>query len=168
MSEELYLNVAVVGADINATADYHKVMDLINSIKLRHREKIFLTYHHTFPRLTYDNTVAIRSNRSSWRNTALTRIYNDYGILLKNYCDDVHAKGEKAMVYYLHSKGSCCWKGKEKPEYNPVAAWRDLMNTLNIEFPSIRMRALLNGYGACGTEGYERHFAVNIWWATSY
>ena len=28
----------------------------------------------------------------------------------------------------------------------PVASWREVMNTFNIEFPSICMRALLDGY----------------------
>ena len=29
---------------------------------------------------------------------------------------------------------------------NPVASWRELMNTFNIEFPSVCLRALMDGY----------------------
>jgi hypothetical protein len=46
------------------------------------------------------------------------------------------------------------------------------MNTFNIEFPSICMRALLNGYSTCGMEyqnahypGQDAHYSGTFYWA---
>jgi len=53
ISEQLSLNVAV---GTNDTADYDKAMNIINSLKLEHYEKIATTYHYTFPLLTYQKS----------------------------------------------------------------------------------------------------------------
>ena len=48
---------------------------------------------------------------------------------------------------------------KNKPA---VASWREVMNTFNIEFPSICMRALNDGYSTCGMEYQEAHYSGKL------
>lgn len=72
--------------------------------------------------------------------------------------------GKKAFVYYFHSKGSCCSRSHSNhpdkiPQNEGVVAWREYMNAVNLEFPSICLRALLNGYTTCGAENQDRHYA---------
>ena len=43
-----------------------------------------------------------------------------------------------------------------------VASWREVMNTFNIEFPSICMRALNDGYSTCGMEYQEALYAGKV------
>lgn len=41
----------------------------------------------------------------------------------------------------------------------PVAAWREYMNAMILEFPSICIRAIVNNkFMACGVENQDAHF----------
>lgn len=73
--------------------------------------------------------------------------------------------GKKAMVFYMHNKGACCRKAIRGPR-DPVASWREMMNTFNVEFPSICMRAVgVKKYATCGTEYQAAHYSGNYWWS---
>jgi hypothetical protein len=78
---------------------------------------------------------------------------------------DGSIKPQTTFVYYFHNKGGCCSR-KEKP-VNPVASWREAMDTFMIEYPSICLRALLDGYVACGYNYAETrptpHYRYHIW-----
>ena len=71
-------------------------------------------------------------------------------------CRDLGLAGEKAVVYYFHSKGGCC--SRKQAAFNPVASWREAMNTFNLEYPSICLRAMLEGYPTCGFEYQDAHY----------
>lgn len=159
ISTQLYMNVAT---DADSDASFYQIKAVVNSLPLRYKEKIVMHMNRTVPRYAYAH--ANRHKRSQLeKDTQLSE--GEFGTIsaLVNYCQRKHANNEKAMVYYLHSKGSCCWKNTTTP--NPVAAWRDYMNAMNIEFPSICMRALLKKYSACGTQNQDAHYSGNFWWA---
>lgn len=162
ISNHLYMNVAVE-ADNNAS--FLEIKTLVDSLSLRHRHKISLHLNRTVPRNSY--LFGNRHKRAALqRDEQLSE--GEFGTIsaLTNYCREKHAQGKKAMVYYLHSKGSCCWRDeRNSSEPNPVAAWREYMNAMNIEFPSICVRALLKKYSACGTQIQDAHFSGNFWWA---
>jgi len=68
------------------------------------------------------------------------------------------------IIYnYIHnnnnSKSGCCYKDFGSKEKNPRASWREEMNAFNIEFPSICLRALLEGYNTCGVENQDAHYS---------
>ena len=79
---------------------------------------------------------------------------------LHQHCKRQVAGGDNGVVLYIHNKGACCRKGEA-----PQSDWRDLMNTVNIEFASVCLRALYDGYSACGAEYQDMHFSGNFWWA---
>ena len=87
---------------------------------------------------------------------------------LHNYCKKEVKEGRSSYVFYMHSKGGCCVRGKKKVSYNvePVASWREGMNTFNVEFPSICLRALNLGYSTCGMEYQDAHYSGNFWYAS--
>eukprot|EP01033_Poteriospumella_lacustris_P000350 gene350-227_t len=160
ITNNLYMNVAV---EPNSDTSFHQIKALVDSLNLRHAKKISMHMNRTVARNSY-----LFGNRH--QRAALLRDPNlsegEFGTItaLTNYCQEKQSKGEKAMVYYFHSKGSCCWKNSTQTS-NPVAAWRDYMNALTIEFPSICIRALLHKYAACGTQIQDAHFSGNFWWA---
>ena len=64
--------------------------------------------------------------------------------------------------------GGCCVRKSEPSKEGhkrAVASWREVMNTFNIEFPSICLRAMLDGYSACGMEYQDAHYSGNFFWA---
>ena len=86
-------------------------------------------------------------------------------------------KDRKALVFYFHLKGACCHKSRKGAidnHNNPVARWREYMNTFNIEFPSICLRALTHpnrddsegSYSTCGTDVKDAHYSGNFFWST--
>lgn len=162
ISTGLYLNVAT---DADNELAFTQIQMLIDSLNLRNRAKIEMHFNHTVSRYAY-----LHGNRhqrgSLLRDEKLST--GEYTTIsaLKNYCDDITARGKKAMVYYMHSKGSCCWKNSwNTTAKSPVSTWREYMNAVNIEFPSICTRAILKQYGACGAENQDAHFSGNFWWA---
>jgi hypothetical protein len=88
------------------------------------------------------------------------------------HCKKQVSGGSNTVVLYMHNKGGCCSKGgalfnKEyKDSAVSIADWRDLMNTVNIEFASICLRAMRNGYTTCGANYQDMHYSGNFWWAS--
>lgn len=96
-----------------------------------------------------------------------------------NYCRRETDAGRKSVVFYIHSKGACCYPAAERdggsrrgPDDvgNAVSSWRNVMNTFTLEFPSICLRAILGGYTTCGygSQGgasARAHFSGNFFWA---
>jgi hypothetical protein len=80
--------------------------------------------------------------------------------LLHNHCKKEVSEGRNSVVLYMHNKGGEYLKGD-----NPVSHWRDLLNSFAMEFPSICLRALIDGYSACGPNYQDGHYSGNFWWA---
>lgn len=80
---------------------------------------------------------------------------------LHQHCKRQVAGGVNGVVLYMHNKAGCCRKGEA-----PQSDWRDLMNTVTVEFASVCLRALYDGHSACGAEYQDMHFSGNFWWAS--
>jgi hypothetical protein len=162
ISDGLYLNV--VGED-----ESHKqqVEEYINNLDLKHRNKVKVHYNRTITRYAYDSAT-VEKKAAYDANPELS--CGEYSTImrLRNYCIDQVKAGQKTLVYYMHSKGQCCQRNVTKdtpPQNEGVSAWREYMNAMIVEFPSICLRALMKGYLACGVENQDMHFSGNYWWA---
>lgn len=66
---------------------------------------------------------------------------------------------QRAIVYYLHAKRTCCITGNG-------ALWREYMDAVNVEFPSICLRAIgLRKQSVCGTQRKNDHYSGNFWYS---
>jgi hypothetical protein len=135
-SESLYMNVA--GAQ---PSDLKRITDLVHSLNLRSQNKINFNFNQTVNRGEFNGATPERKwflgNQSHLSEGEYTTVTE-----LQNYCKRVVASGKKAMVYYVHNKGGCCFR-KKASDRSPVASWRDVMNAAIVEFPSICTRALM-------------------------
>ena len=157
----LYMNVAGPSKQ-----DMYKIGQAVDNLGLKNRNKIILNFNKTVDRMEYRNA---DENRKKYlmSNKQLSAGESATTMAMHDYCRAEKAAGRKAFVFYLHGKGGCCSR-KEKTRgdgVNPVASWREVMNTFNIEFPSICMRALLSGFSTCGMEYQDAHYSGNFYWA---
>ena len=148
---ELYLNVAG-----RTDADYAKVKEVVNALPLKNRKKITLHFDQTIDRMVYRSSPP-KKQREFEANPALSEGEVSTMTALHDYCRAETAANRKAVVFYLHNKGGCCSRRPEAkknavPQNGPVASWREAMNAFTIEFPSICLRALVEGYATCGFE----------------
>lgn len=158
----LYMNVA--GED---KKDFYKIEKLVKDLKLKREEKLRLNFNETVSRTKYGHNATIaltqRANLSSGESSTT--------MAMRDYCVKEKEAGRKAFVFYLHNKGSSAVRVEGKTgacaggSGGPVASWREIMNTFNLEFPSICMRALLDGYSTCGMEYQDAHYSGNFFWA---
>ena len=96
---------------------------------------------------------ALKNNQTAGEYQSITNLFN--------YCKKEVSEGRNSVAVYFHTKGAHELKGG-----GAVADWRDEMNAFVIEFPSICMRALTEGYSACGPNYQDGHFSGNFWWAS--
>lgn len=165
ISTSLYFNVALHHDNVNLT-DLQQIKMLVDSLNLRFRHKVVFGYNLTISRKEYWEAKKNHRNRLD-SDPRLSAGEHSTITLLKDYCDHMTRRKKKAIVYYFHAKGGCCkknfWNESSK---SPVATWREYMNAMNLEFPSICLRALLQRkYSACGVDNHDRHFSGNYWWA---
>jgi hypothetical protein len=163
--DQLYLNIAG-----ETSKDFDKIKSYVESLKLKYFDHIHFNYNKTAPRGAYNNARNSKQHdleKAMANNYELSEGESSTIMTLHNYCKDMKNQRKKAYIFYLHNKGGCCVRGKPRVSYNvePVASWREGMNTFNIEFPSICLRALLSGYSACGMELQDAHHSGNFWWA---
>jgi hypothetical protein len=165
LSISQFLSVNIVGP---TNMDFDRVVEVVNSLPLRYSEqKIHFSFNKSTPRGFYMDSDAM--NRlvldaveaiSEGEYTTIDKLYN--------YCTDVVQRKRRAFVYYFHNKGGCCSRVHRKTDgaddypsaetVDPVASWREAMNTFNLEYPSICLRALLRGHPVCGFEYQEAHY----------
>lgn len=157
-SESLYLNVA--GPDIS---DLAKIQEVAKSLNLENAAKIEWNFNATVGRGHY-NGATEEQKAVLMNNTLVSEGEYSTVMALQRYCKKMTREGKKAVVYYMHNKGGCCFK-RNSNERMPVHAWRDAMNAMIVEFPSICTRALMKGYSTCGAENQDGHFSGNFWWA---
>lgn len=163
--DKLYLNVA--GED---SKDLKTIKDYVTSLKLKYHDHIQFNFNKTAPRGAYRSAVNEKKydiTKKMSENMELSEGESSTIMTLQSYCKNENANGRNSYIFYIHSKGGCCVRGKKQVSYNvnPVASWREGMNTFNLEFPSICLRALNSGYSACGMEYQDAHHSGNFWWA---
>lgn len=159
-SDSLRMNV--VGS---LESDFSQVKALVNSLSLKYRDKVYMHFNVTVPREKFKNLKQNEKNKFEKRPYISIAEYSTIKSL-QDYCVSMKQNNKKALVYYLHSKGTCCFVEKAGTKsFSPVSRWRDLLNTFTVEFPSICTRALLNGFSVCGVEYQAAHYSGNFWWA---
>lgn len=160
LSDSLVLNVAEPRIDAK-----DKVKKLIDSLNLRYGEKINLQYNRTVDRDEFGDRPEKERNAFKSNHANADVSIGEVSTMLKlhNHCKNETSLGHRAYVYYIHSKGSCCSKRTEGTQY--VTTWREAMNAFNLEFPSICLRALNEGYAVCGMENQDGHYSGNFWYA---
>ena len=97
-SNNLYVNVA--GPTIE---DRNKIENLIKTSNIKYKEKISINYNKTVSREEY-NSGNEEKRKNLMNNKELSAGEHSTIDSLHNYCVDKVNKGEKALVYYLHSK----------------------------------------------------------------
>lgn len=157
-SDILYMNVA--GPD---SLDLVRMQELVKSLNLDNAHKINFNFNYTVGRGFYNGADPVKK-AELMNNTQVSEGEYSTTMELQRYCKQMTAEGKKAVVYYMHNKGGCCFK-KDPNERLPVHAWRDAMNAMIVEFPSVCSRALMKGYSVCGAENQDGHFSGNFWWA---
>eukprot|EP00667_Euglena_gracilis_P011889 EG_transcript_12171 len=174
LADQLYLNVGHL-----RPGDFEAVQQLVEGLPIKHRAKLLLHKNQTVARQRNREVPANASGLSAGEVSTFMAMHD--------HCIAEHAAGRKAFVLYLHSKGACCTRReqfsgkrncvktnqkKTNNERFSIVAWRELMNTFSIEFPSVCLRALLEGYVACGANLLSfmhrhigPHFSGTFFWA---
>lgn len=167
LTKELYVNVAIpVGSGKDDISGFNKITELINQLNLKHRDRIHVNYNRTIGRDEFNHAKDEKKKTFSADPLLSTGEYATIKTL-QDFCKKRVADNKKTLIYYMHMKGSCCMKDpKNLQRQEPVAAWREYMNAMNIEFPSPCIRALVNKkYSTCGVENQDAHYSGNFWWA---
>ena len=139
--------------------------------RLRLQPKVELHFARTLPRRTWEQ--ATNGEKEAFERDPRGLSEGEGATLqaLWEHCSAETAAGRKALVYYLHSKGSCCTRGPGSESGGPpdvveaISDWREALNTFTVEFPSICLRALLAGYPTCGYGAQSGHYSGNFFWA---
>ena len=109
--------------------------------KLRHSSsKVELTSSYA---LSEDAEGAIDGSHPSLRSVDVAVGQISTLNRLHDHCSRSVAAGKREMVYFMHTLNA---------DDDPKTSWLRLMNTFTVEYPSICLRAMLNGYVACGAE----------------
>ena len=162
--DSLFLNV--VGPDASHLKMVQNLVEKNATLHPRHRSKIQFHFNKTIGRSTFDHLSREEKRRVMTANPPLSEAEVSTVTALQDYCIDETRAGRKAFVFYIHNKGACCFpRSSRQRDQWAVAGWRDVMNTFNIEFPSICLRALLAGYSTCGYGSQLAHYTGNFWWA---
>jgi len=163
--DSLFLNV--VGPDESHLKMVRDLVDKNATLHPKHRSKIQFHFNKTIGRSTFEHMSKDEKRRVMAANKPpLSEAEVSTVTALQDYCVEENRAGRKAFVFYIHNKGACCFPRNSKVRDQwPVAGWRDVMNTFNIEFPSICLRALLAGYSTCGYGSQLGHYTGNFWWA---
>jgi len=161
--DELMINV--VGPNVQSL---EMIQSQVANLTLtpRNRAKIAFHFNKTIERMSHSRMS--KANQEVVENSPeyLSEAEVSTVTMLQDYCRAETAAGRKAFVFYVHNKGACCWPRVSKArDQLAVASWRDVMNTFNLEFPSICLRALLAGYSTCGYGSQMAHYTGNFWWA---
>ena len=145
-SEFLYMNIA--GKE---RSDFEMISSYVKTLGLKNQNKIIFKFNRTIDRNSFvhknsDEQKILLDDPDNLSEGEVSTIY-----ALHDYCKRTVAAGKKSIVYYLHSKSANAWPRLSKKSRDlPTANWRDVMNAFTIEFPSICLRAIVEGYSTCG------------------
>lgn len=161
ISTGLFLNI--VGDDESHKKD---VINFVQSLDLVDAKKIQFNFNRTITRYRYDSA---KGDKRKALDDDPQLSCGEYSTIMqmRDYCIDQVRAGKRSLVYYMHSKGQCCQRNATDvpPQNDGVTAWREYMNAMIVEFPSICLRAMMKGYLACGVENQDMHYSGNYWWA---
>ena len=162
-TDQLYVNI--VG---DHPKHYFEIADFMNSLDLNFKDRLYYNYNKTVTRGSMSFARKCNNQKeieSLEANEEISEGEFSTMTTIQKYCKNEINHGRNSYVYYLHSKGGCCIRGKPRVLYDtePVASWRELLNTFTIEFPSICLRALNLGYSTCGAELLHSYYAGNFW-----
>lgn len=101
-SNNLYLNVAG-----HTNADEKKIRELLAAADIKHKAKITVNYNVTVARDAFGGADEAK-RKALFANPLLSSGEHATIDTLHNYCTAKVASGEKALVYYLHSKYDAC------------------------------------------------------------
>jgi len=158
----LYVTVAGRSPD-----DIKPIEETIKQLTLSFKDKISINFNRTADRGSWVHGNE-KKRKELWKDATLSEGECATFNVMQEFCAKKKAAGKRTFVLYFHSKGGCCVRdlnSAKSPKPVPVASWREGMNTFAIEFPSICLRALLNGHLACGMEYQDAHFSGNFFWA---
>jgi hypothetical protein len=133
----------------------------IDSLNLANRDKLHIQFNRTINRGEFHQTKDAEKRRAILSDQELSEGEASTFIALHDYC----VRNPQSLVYYLHLKGACCTRKTEPLGARHVTTWREAMNAFVLEFPSICLRALLQGYDSCGMESQGGTYSGNFWWA---
>lgn len=166
LTKELFINVAIPAGEKDDLTGYQKISELVDRMALKHRDRIRMNYNRTIGR---DEFNRINDEKKKIYSADSTLSTGEYATIktLQDFCKARVAQNKKTLIYYMHMKGSCCMKDPNNlNRQEPVAAWREYMNAMNLEFPSPCIRAIVNKkYSTCGVENQDAHYSGNFWWA---
>lgn len=133
------------------------------SSKVSFLDKIIFSQSETIERSMYSSAEPVQKLHIRAAAEKAGATAGEYATIqaVHQHCKKEVASSKNSVVLYIHNKGGCCRKGEA-----PESDWRDLMNTLNIEFSSVCLRALYDGYSACGADYQDMHYSGNFWWAS--
>ena len=151
------VHVTVAGQD----GDLDKVVAFVDDLGLAHRNKLSFFFNKTLPRGHFNDVRDEGERKRLLTNRTLSEGESATWLSLVDYCE----ANRQSFVYYLHLKGACCTRKTEKLGARSVTTWREAMNAFVIEFPSICLRALVDGYDSCGFESQDGHYSGNFFWA---
>ena len=152
------LHVTVAGSHIDS---FDLVTAHIDSLNLANRDKLHIQFNRTLNRGEFHQTKDAAKRRAILSDQELSEGEASTFIALRDYC----LRNPTSLVYYLHLKGACCTRKTEPLGARHVTTWREAMNAFVLEFPSICLRALLQGYDSCGMESQGGTYSGNFWWA---
>lgn len=158
------LSVTVAGKNAD---DIKPIKETIEALTLSFKDKISIHFNRTADRGSWVHGNE-KTRKELWKDPTLSEGECATFDRMHDFCSKRKEMGKRTFVLYFHSKGGCCVRdlnSAKNPRPVPVASWREGMNTFNIEFPSICLRALLNGHVACGMEYQDAHFSGNFFWA---
>lgn len=157
------LHVTVAGA---RREDLDKVTAFVDELGLVHRDKLFFAFNETLPRGSVNKMTKADKEELVRNRLDLSEGESATFIEIQKYCSRQTRMKRKSFVYYFHLKGACCTRRTEKSSKRYVTSWREAMNAFVLEFPSICLRALLDGYDSCGMENQGGTYSGNFWWST--
>lgn len=111
---------------------------------MRYRKKVHFIRNNTVGRTDYRDASAAGKQELRERTAKELLSAGEYASItaLHSYCKEQTRLGNRAYVFYFHNKGACC----PKIPPSPVSDWRDEMNAFILEFPSICLRAMNDGF----------------------
>jgi hypothetical protein len=147
--------------------DFRDMKELVDTLDISQKDKIHFQFNISVPRLgTMNfNTKQKKKFYSSTSASALSDGEFSSILSLHEYCVDQERLNKKSIVFYVHNKGSCCVRSTGSL---PVTHWREIMNTYTLEYPSICLRATMEGYSTCGVNMQidpKVCYSGNFWWA---
>jgi hypothetical protein len=127
-----------------ADPDPSHIIDFIDILGLRSRSKLKLVHNVTIARDAWEKSND--DERVKLRQRVSTDLISsgEYATIdaMHSYCKGQVLAGRESYVVYFHNKGTYC--AKQPP--SAVGDWRELMNAFVLEYPSICLRAMTNGY----------------------